>query len=130
MPAVSYPSTDQSMTITREQPAPDTALLRVAGEVDMLTSPDLRQAIAGQLGSGVRRLVIDLDSVEFLGTSGLATLVETRSEAEAHHVELWLVCANRNVLRPLQIAGLVGLFRIADTVSAAMADERSSGKPV
>jgi anti-sigma B factor antagonist len=118
------------MTITREQPAPDTALLRVAGEVDMLTSPDLRQAIAGQLGSGVRRLVIDLDSVEFLGTSGLATLVETRSEAEAHHVELWLVCANRNVLRPLQIAGLVGLFRIADTVSAAMADERSSGKPV
>jgi anti-sigma B factor antagonist len=114
------------MTITREQPAADTALLRVAGEVDMLTSPDLREAITQQLGSGVHRLVIDLDGVEFLGTSGLAALVETRTEAEAKSVRLWLVCSNRNVLRPLQIAGLVGLFRIADSVSTTMARERSS----
>jgi anti-sigma B factor antagonist len=127
VPAVSYPSTDQSMTITREHPAADTALLRVAGEVDMLTSPDLREAITGQLSSSLRRLIIDLDGVEFLGTSGLAALVETRTQAQANSVELWLVCSNRNVLRPLQIAGLVSLFRIADSVSATISDAGSSG---
>ena len=36
--------------------------------------------------------------------------------AEERKVELWLVCTNRQVLRPLEIAGLTSLFRIAGTV--------------
>jgi anti-sigma B factor antagonist len=122
VPPVTQPSTDDSISIQLEEPTPGAALLRVTGEVDMLTSSALRTAIADALGAGRERLVVDLDGVEFLGTSGLAALVEARSEAERLDTELWLVCSSRRILRPLEIAGLVDLFRIADTRSAALSD--------
>jgi anti-sigma B factor antagonist len=115
---VTHASTDDPISIQLEQPTPGTTLLRVDGEVDMLTSPTLRRAISDQLATD--RLIIDLDGVEFLGTSGLAALVEARAEALERQVELWLVCSTRHVLRPLEIAGLVKLFQITDSVSRAL----------
>ncbi len=112
---VAHASTEDPISIQLEEPVPGTTLLRVDGEVDMLTSPSLRRAIADQLTSG--RLLIDLDGVEFLGTSGLAALVEAREQALSHEVELWLICSSRQVLRPLEIAGLVELFRITDSAT-------------
>ena len=119
-------ATEEPIRIQLEEPVGGTALLRVSGEIDMLTSPILRQGIAEQLSGEQARLLIDLDGVDFLGTSGLAALVEARSAAEEHSVELWLVCTNRQVLRPLEIAGLTSLFRIAGSVAQALGEEGSS----
>jgi anti-sigma B factor antagonist len=113
-------STNQSLTITVDRPAVGTTVLRVSGEIDMLTCPDLRHAITEQLGDGQRRLVIDLSEVLFLGTSGLAALVEARAEAISRDLGLWLVCSGRQVRRPLEIAGLVELFHIAESVPRAL----------
>jgi anti-sigma B factor antagonist len=119
---VAQAATEEPIRIQLEEPASDTALLRVSGEIDMLTSPVLRDGIAEQLTLGKSRLLVDLDGVEFLGTSGLAALVEARSSAEERKVELWLVCTNRQVLRPLEIAGLTSLFRIAGTVDGTVGE--------
>jgi anti-sigma B factor antagonist len=117
---VGYLSTDEPVTVRLEEPLPGTALLRVAGEVDMLSSPTLRDNIAAALGEARQRLIIDLDGVEFLGTSGLAALVEGRTLAAERNTELWLVCSRRQVLRPLRIAGLIDLFQVADTLPDAL----------
>lgn len=113
-------ATEEPIRIQLEEPASGTALLKVSGEIDMLTSPILRQGIAEQLGAERARLLVDLERVDFLGTSGLAALVEARSAAEEHNVELWLVCTNRQVLRPLEIAGLTSLFRIAESAAQVL----------
>ena len=119
---VTYAPADDAISIELTEPMPGTTLLRVDGEVDMLSSPNLRQAISGQIsGARPRRLLIDLDGVEFLGTSGLAALVEARAEALGGGVELWLVCSSRQVLRPLEIAGLIELFQVTHSKSEAMA---------
>ena len=60
--------------------------------------------------------MLALDDVTFLGTSGLAVLIEVREAAHAAGVELRLACTARRVLRPLAIAGLVPLFDIHPTV--------------
>jgi anti-sigma B factor antagonist len=121
-------STEELITVRAEQPVAGTVLLRVAGEVDMLSSPTLRESIATALNQNGKRLVLDLDGVEFLGTSGLAALVEARASAEARDSELWLACSRRQVLRPLRIAGLIDLFRVADTVPEALSGTRSDGE--
>jgi len=135
------------MSETRETPTPDPAPIRrggdaddqinltvrpagsgqvvieVGGEVDMLTSPQLRGSVLDQFGpdTGVELVVLALDDVTFLGTSGLAALIEVREAAHAAGVELRLVCTARRVLRPLTIAGLVPLFDIHETLDAALA---------
>jgi anti-sigma B factor antagonist len=118
---VTQPSAEDPISIQLEEPMPGTALLWVTGEVDMLTSPALHSGVADALALGPRLLVIELDGVEFLGTSGLAALFEARDEASQQGAELRLVCSSRRVLRPLEIAGLIDLFHIAESVPTALA---------
>jgi anti-sigma B factor antagonist len=88
----------------------------------MLTSPQLRATVLDQLGeaTGVDLVVLDLDAVTFLGTSGLAVLIEVREAAHMAGVKLRLACTARRVLRPLTIAGLVSLFDIRESQEDAL----------
>jgi anti-sigma B factor antagonist len=113
-------ATDKQISLSTEKTNADTTVLRIAGEVDMVSSPFLRQTVIDEIGAGVRWLILDFNEVGFMGTSGLAVLVEARAEALDAGVELWLVCAKRATLRSLDIAGLRPLFRIADTVANAL----------
>lgn len=113
---------DDQITLSTRAAAPGQVVIDVGGEVDMLTSPQLRAAVLEQLEtSGVELVVLVMDGVTFLGTSGLAVLIEVREAAHAAGVELRLACTARRVLRPLTIAGLVPLFDIHDTLEQALA---------
>lgn len=113
---------DDQIALSTSTPAPGQVVIEVGGEVDMLTSPQLRAAVLEQLGtSGVELVVLGLDAVTFLGTSGLAVLIEVREAAHTAGVELRLVCTARRVLRPLTIAGLVPLFDVHETLDRALA---------
>ncbi len=112
---------DDQITLTTRTAAPGQVVVEVGGEVDMLTSPQLRAAVLDQFAAGVELVVLALDGVTFLGTSGLAALIEVRETAHSSGVELRIACTARRVLRPLTIAGLTPLFDIHDTLDAALA---------
>jgi anti-sigma B factor antagonist len=113
---------DDQITLSTSTPATGQVVVEVGGEVDMLTSPQLRSAVLEQFGTdGVELVVLVLDGVTFLGTSGLAVLIEVREAAHTAGVELRLVCTARRVLRPLTIAGLVPLFDVHETLDQALA---------
>lgn len=113
---------DDQISIGVHRASEGRVVVAVAGEVDMLTSPQLRAAVLEQFEPehGARLLVLSLDGISFLGTSGLAVLVEMRDAAQATGVALRLACSARRVLRPLTIAGLVPLFDIRDTLGEAL----------
>ena len=100
-------------------PAEGIVVLAVGGELDMLTAPELRREVADRIPA-VSLVVLDLDGVRFLGTSGLAALIEIREQAHRAGVELRIACTERRVLRPLGIAGLHHLFDLHDDVDAAL----------
>jgi len=114
---------DDQITLAVRPSSDGQTVIAVGGEVDMLTSPQLRSAVLEQFteSAGVDLVVLDLDAVTFLGTSGLAVLIEVREAAHAAGVELRLACTARRVMRPLTIAGLVPLFDIHDTLDSALA---------
>lgn len=115
--------TDDQIALSTRTVSPGQVVIEVGGEVDMLTSPQLRAAVLEQFASsaGTDLVVLGLDEVTFLGTSGLAALIEVREAAHTAGVELRLVCTARRVLRPLTIAGLMPLFDIHDTLDEALA---------
>ena len=115
---------DDQITLATTTPSPGKVVLEVGGEVDMLTSPQLRAAVLEQFETeGVGTVVLVLDGVTFLGTSGLAVLIEVREAAQTAGVALRLVCTARRVLRPLTIAGLVPLFNVHETLEQALSAE-------
>ena len=99
----------------------DASVIRLAGEIDMLTTPTLRTRVTEELQEGPPVLVLDMLGVEFLGSSGLALLVEALDESRNRQVALRLVVDSRPVSRPLQATGLTDLFDTYPTVEDALA---------
>ena len=103
---------DDIMAVSALVGADGTVTLTVVGVVDAFTAPRLRPLIASQLEGQPRELVLDLSAVEFLGSAGLAVLVETQKLARDRDVALRLIATSRAVIRPLQGTGLIDLFTI------------------
>lgn len=90
----------------------DGCTLRVVGEIDLATAGLLRRRVMEQLEQRPSVLALDLSAVSFLGSSGLAVLVEVRTEAQRRDVLLQLITNSRAVLRALTATGLIDLFDV------------------
>jgi anti-sigma B factor antagonist len=105
---------DDVITLSTSTDEAGVVTVTVVGEVDTFTAPVLRSTLDSQLEQQPRELVIDLSGVQFLGSAGLAVLVETQKSARAREVSLRLTATTRAVTRPLEVTGLIDLFTIAD----------------
>jgi len=104
------------------RPRPDTVLLEVDGEVDTLTAPRLQVGLDAALdAAGDAAVVVDLTSVTFLASSGLAVLIGGARRMSGNGRRLHLVAASRSVTRPLQVTGADALFDVHDDVADALA---------
>jgi anti-sigma B factor antagonist len=94
------------------------AVVMIDGELDMATSPELRDVLADLALHGVaRHLVIDLSGCTFVDSTGLGLLVAVQRSAEA---PLDLVVTDPQIVRLLAITALDRLFRVHATRAAAL----------
>lgn len=98
-----------------------TTVVAVGGEIDVYTAPRLRDRITELVASGVTRVVIDMESVEFLDSTGLGVLVGGLKKVRAHDGSLHLVCTQDRLLKIFRITGLSKVFVIHDSVETALA---------
>lgn len=97
------------------------AVLSVKGDVDIYTAPRLRERIIQLADEGSLHIVVDLQGVEFMDSTGLSVLVAGLKRLKEHDGVLALVVTREPVLRILSITGLDRVFPIYDEVSAATA---------
>lgn len=56
----------------------DIAVLRVtAGRLDANIAPDLKKVVAGIVDSGTTRIMLDLEKVQFMDSSGLGAVISS-----------------------------------------------------
>lgn len=96
-------------------------IVSVGGEIDVYTAPKLRDKITELVGAGVYDLVIDMEAVEFLDSTGLGVLVGGLKKVRANQGSLQLVCTQDRLLKIFRITGLAKVFVIHDSVDAAIA---------
>lgn len=111
------------MNLKVEQSSPREGITTVSlqGEVDVYTSPRVKQEIVDLLNAGKSRLVIDLNSVEYLDSTGLGVLIGGLKRAKERDGDLKLVCDNQRILRVFEITGLTKIFDIVPTEAEAVA---------
>lgn len=98
-----------------------TTVVAVEGEIDVYTAPRLRDCITELVADGVYQLVIDLEGVEFLDSTGLGVLVGGLKKTRAHDGSLQLICTQERLLKIFRITGLAKVFVIHDSADAATA---------
>ena len=107
------------MKIVRENHG-RTALLSVAGQGDMRTSPDLRRHLRRAVRDRCPLVVVDLHGVDFIDSSGLATLIEAVKDLSQHSGQLKLVGLGPAVRKLFDLSNLTSIFDIHDTREDAL----------
>jgi anti-sigma B factor antagonist len=96
-------------------------VLEVGGEIDVYTAPKLREQIVSLVQDGHHHLVVDMEGVEFLDSTGLGVLVGGLKRVRAHDGTLAIVCTRDPILKIFRITGLTKVFPIHPTVEEAIA---------
>ncbi len=89
------------------------AWVRIAGEVDLATAPQLAAALE-QAQRDVLIVVVDLREVTFMDSAGLRVLMEADSRAVAAACRLVCVRGSRSLSRLFAIAGLEEHLKLVD----------------
>jgi anti-sigma B factor antagonist len=93
--------------------AGDRTVLSVRGELDLYSSPSLRDRVLAAADEGDRRLVIDLSAVPFMDSSGLGVIVGCLKRVRESGGDLALVTMPGSP--PSKLLSLTGLDRAIPT---------------
>ncbi|CAL9497846.1 Anti-sigma-B factor antagonist [Streptomyces sp. enrichment culture] len=105
------------------------AVLQVSGELDLVTSPVLRQRVHDVVAQGRHDLVLDLSEVLFCDSSGVGVLVAARRLIRSCRGRLRLILPARgaadgsHVNRVLGALGVRRLFDVHPDLASATGDE-------
>ena len=97
----------------------DWTVLEVGGEVDLSTAASLRARIEQIVHGGARRLVVDLNGVGFMDSSGLSVLVAGMKTMREAGGEFTLACRGESILKVFSVTGLDRVFAISGSVTEA-----------
>jgi anti-sigma B factor antagonist len=104
---------------------PDYTMLTVAGEVDVYTAPLLRQKLVELADSGSSRIIVNLEPVEFLDSTGLGVLVAALNRLRRQDGDVELICTQPRILRVFEITGLTRVFTIHGSLDAVSSGARA-----
>lgn len=96
-------------------------VIEVGGEIDVYTAPKLREQLVDLVADGNYDLVVDMQRVDFLDSTGLGVLVGGLKRVRAHDGSLRLVCSQERILKIFRITGLTKVFPIHASLDEALA---------
>jgi anti-sigma B factor antagonist len=96
-------------------------IVSVYGELDVATTPDLREQLIKLVAEGSNRLVLDLEGVDFLDSTGLGTIISILKRTRTHGGDLRLVCTQARITRLFEITGLDKAVPLLPSLDLAVA---------
>jgi len=98
----------------------DCALLRVGGEVDLYTAPQIRERVIQLLDDGARHVIVDLREVDFLDSTGLGVLVGSLKRLREQDGSLKVVTAGGRIPQLFRLTGLDRAFQLLQSLPQAI----------
>jgi anti-sigma B factor antagonist len=95
-------------------------VIALDGDVDLEHSAAVRDMLLEQVAKG-RNLMVDLSAVDYIDSSGIASLIEALQSAKRNDTRLELVSVSDQAMRVLRLARLDKVFGIHESLDAALA---------
>ncbi len=97
-------------------------VVELEGEVDLSTSPQFKETVYQLIDSGKRDIVVDLDGLDFMDSTGLGVLVAVLKRTSMEGGRIRLVCSKRSIMKVFSITGLDKVFAIYDNLQRCLDD--------
>jgi anti-sigma B factor antagonist len=94
---------DFSIEINRDH---DTPIIRVWGELDVHSCPQLNKALAELLKTESKLLVLNLDGVQYMDSTGLGAIAHAAKTVASTQGSIRLVCTKPQIKKIFEISGL------------------------
>jgi anti-sigma B factor antagonist len=98
--------------LSSQQVDSETAVLRIGGEVDLYSTPQLKEEIRGLIETGVRHLVVDLSAADYLDSTALGALIGGLKRLREREGDLRLAGPRPRIRKVLEITRLVKVFEV------------------
>jgi anti-sigma B factor antagonist len=97
-------------------------ILDVSGDIDLAHSPQMRKALLGEIKEKkIPKVFINLQSVRYMDSSGIATLVEGLKASRDVGSRLILYSLSKHVREVMHLARLQTIFEIFEDEQQALA---------
>lgn len=106
------------MTISN-LPKGNVTVVRIAGELNSVSGPQLKQRLNDLFAGGARHVAIDLSSVAFIDSMGLGALVAGLKNAKQHDGMLVLVGLREQARAIFELTMAYRIFDLFDTMNEA-----------
>jgi anti-sigma B factor antagonist len=97
-------------------------IARASGDLDLTTAPRLRERVVQLVTGGQPRVVLDLDGVDFVDSTGLGVLVGLLKRTRSQGGNLRLVSSRRSLQKVLELTSLDRALPLARTVDEVLTE--------
>jgi len=105
------PAPSRFGVVVQEDPAG--TIVAVTGELDLLSAPQLRTALAALARANPRHIAIDLIQTTFMDSAGVHVLVDACNRARGH---LAVICAEGPVRQVIEVLGLMEALNVVSSL--------------
>lgn len=98
------------------------SILRAVGEIDMATAPRLRQHVQTITAPQPDGLILDLDRVDFIDSTGLGVLVGAAKRMRVSGGAMRIVCSQSHLNELFELTRLNEVFDLYETLEEALED--------
>ena len=117
----------QGLEIHVDEPDAGIPVVRLKGEIDLHTCPELRSTLGRLMESGKFRVVLDLAEVPYLDSAALGVLVDAVRRARENGGGIYLVQVTPFVQRAFEIPRLIKIFQVHPTIEDALRAADAAG---
>ncbi|AYN38123.1 anti-sigma factor antagonist [Streptomyces dangxiongensis] len=116
-----------TLHVTVQYTGERSAVVAVAGDVDLHTASILRGRALAAVGQGAPHLVLDLAQVDFVDSTGLSTLIGLLHSTREAGGSLCLAAVPDRLMRMITMTGISQLLPVHVTVADALAGQDAGG---
>lgn len=95
-------------------------VVTIHGELDVASAPTLRERLIGLVNEGSNYLVLDLEGLDFIDSTGLGSIISALKRARTNDGDLRLVCTQSRIRRLFEITALDKAFPLHSSLDEAI----------
>ena len=100
--------------------------VEVQGEIDVYTSPRVKETINELIEGGHYNFVINLEGVRYIDSTGLGVLIGALKKVREQNGRIVLICTNPQIKKIFNITGLIKIFEIFKDETEAAASFKAA----
>ncbi|XDD54680.1 STAS domain-containing protein [Leptospira sp. WS4.C2] len=117
--------------IILEKSSNQVAIISIEGEVDLYNAKELKDILDDKMRKHQYEIVVNLEKVPFMDSSGIGTLVTAMYKLKKYHGNLKVCSVHGSVAKVFKITGMESHLEVFDTEENAvisLVNERGSGE--